>query len=159
MPWRWKWKKADRPPHTTCTTIAALHTWQMFPLSPGRQSPERAIYRAARKPCWPPSSSSLGLFPSSPPLDKLVFWNDRRLFWAWQTMRREGEAAAVAVALLTRGYICTLPSQYVSPSKSGILSGSTVRISAAQPGESQPARNERQDDRSGGRAAEECFFN
>ena len=58
----------------------------------GRQSPERAIYRAARKPCWPPSSSSsLGLFPSllsSPPLDKLVFWNDRRLFWAWQTMRR-----------------------------------------------------------------------
>ena len=114
----------------------------------GRQSPERAIYRAARKPCWPPSSS-LGLFPSSPPLDKLVFWNDRRLFWAWQTMRREGEAAAVAVALLTRGYICTLPSQYVSPSKSGILSGSTVSV---QPGgESQPARNERQDDRSGGR--------
>ena len=136
-------------------------TWQMFPLSPGRQagrqSPERAIYRAARKPCWPPSFSSLGLLPSSPPLDKLVFWNDRRLFWAWQTMRKEGDAAAVAVALLTRGYICTLPSQYVSPSKSGILSGSTERISAAR--RRVAARNERQDDRSGGRAAEECFFN
>ena len=144
----------------TCTTIAALHTWQMFPLSPGRQagrqSPERAIYRAARKPCWPPSSS-LGLLPSSPPLDKLVFWNDRRLFWAWQTMRREGEAAAVAVALLTRGYICTLPSQYVSPSKSGILSGSTVRISAAQPGESQPGMRGRTIDRAGGRGRRMFF--
>ena len=143
--------------HDDCC-ITYMADVSAFARQAGRQSPERAIYRAARKPCWPPSSSSsLGLFPSSPPLDKLVFWNDRRLFWAWQTMRREGEAAAVAVALLTRGYICTLPSQYVSPSKSGILSGSTV--SAQQPGESQPARNERQDDRSGGRAAEECFFN
>ena len=123
----------------------------------GRAQSGRYIEQPESHAGLPPPRSAC-FPPLSPPLDKLVFWNDRRLFWAWQTMRREGEAAAVAVALLTRGYICTLPSQYVSPSKSGILSGSTVRISAAQPGESQPARNERTDDRSIGRAGGRRMF-
>ena len=136
--------------HDDCC-ITYMADVSAFARQAGRAQSGRYIEQPESHAGLPPPPRSACFPPSSPPLDKLVFWNDRRLFWAWQTMRREGEAAAVAVALLTRGYICTLPSQYVSPSKSGILSGSTVRISAAQPGESQPARNERQDDRSGGR--------